>query len=241
MWCYSIATLETLARFPLQLGTTHSYEASCPENTKYTSRPDRVQTRWNLHPKSTALAIGRVSLPQLYIELRNMEFVIIGIDVNKYIADTEQKTGCECSTQRLIGSTFFKKRRLKTLWHSKNTKGGAPHLVPGARSQFFPNKRLWEFVSACRMLFDSCVAYRTLLKQCSSIILFYRKYCRPKPCCCFNVTHKFVLLPTETTFEKAALDRPKIIQYAPEALLEISFKYWEMVQRVSMSTSTLPR
>ena len=32
--------------------------------------------------------------------------MIIGIEINLSFPDTEQRTGCERSTQRLMGSTF---------------------------------------------------------------------------------------------------------------------------------------
>ena len=50
---------------------------------------------------------------------QTMQFVIIGIDINYYFTDTEQRTGCECGTQRLVVSRFVNKRDgLRNLWHS---------------------------------------------------------------------------------------------------------------------------
>ena len=47
----------------------------------------------------------------VFFSSRKMQFVIIGIEINQYFADTEQRTGCERSAQRLMGSMFVKRNR----------------------------------------------------------------------------------------------------------------------------------
>ena len=76
--------------------------------------------------------------------------------------------------------------------------------------------------------------------------LFTEKRLNEAKIVCVIVLLRFTtvdLLSKRINFYKT-LDRPiisKLVHYLPEALLEINFKYWEMVQCVSMSTSTLLR
>ena len=39
--------------------------------------------------------------------------MIIGIDISKYFANTKERTGCECSARRLMGSAFEKKETVE--------------------------------------------------------------------------------------------------------------------------------